>query len=259
MKYLKTLSLVLSIVFFSYVKADTYVVVDLDETVRQSNVLNKADALFRIISNRVSTYEGMRHILKSLEEDRIEKGEGIKFFYISASFNWLYDAESWLEKYDFPVGEINQRTLGEKTKEYKIQTILSHLSATVLETDEVIFIGDNAEHDPEVYQTVSKRLDLAFAPKVFIRDIKGEQMIFKKSRREGVFYFLSVFEILKSKIKELKIEKLDHQKFLIKRDRLIPQYTRKRISKKLGKKRSQGFFKHYYQKYLAYINALIVY
>ncbi len=176
---------------FSY----SIVISDLDDTVRQAHVSNKVDALKRL-SKGVKSFDHLKSIYYDIKDASTEE---TFFYYISASYKLIYDANKWLRLESFPEGEVFQRkSLSDHLFKIRIiSEILGQHSRDQLE--KIYFFGDNGEHDPEIYQTIIKQNDFKNS-KVFIRDVATtarywhDQLEVKKLN--SIFYFFTEKELI---------------------------------------------------------------
>ena len=106
------------ITFFSFaLSARTIIISDLDETLRIAHSHSNLEAL-QAIKNGVKAFPSMGPIFEDYNEDRA------RFFYVSASYFFLYDALDWIKEQKFPVGPTYQRvSISEKSYPYKVRTI----------------------------------------------------------------------------------------------------------------------------------------
>lgn len=178
-------------------QAKTVVISDLDDTLRKSHVLSLSRAAGRLIKG-VKPFEELVLLFKLLKQKQDQDRETIHFNYISASYRFLYDPLEWLIDYDLPNGYIRQRTLGEDKWQFKYQNIVELLEEQLddPQNDLVLFFGDNAEYDPEIYAHVIKNLGLEKAH-VFIRDVRANATRFSNQ--------LSVTKINGSFFSELEL------------------------------------------------------
>ena len=153
------------------------IISDLDETLRMANAEKLVKAAGKLIMG-VKPYEGMRAIFSEIKT----KNPEAKFYYLSNSYNFLYNADKWTAKNGFPKGKCFQRRFkkdqSETFKPKKLKEIASaHPDASFL------LFGDNVEHDPQFYRGLITDSQIADA-RIFIRDAR---LVF--TQKEDMTYF----------------------------------------------------------------------
>lgn len=139
------------------------IITDLDETLRMANVENKVKAGVLLIKG-VKPYEGMQYLFDDLKKQNNE----ISFHYLSNSYKFLYDAQKWVNKYQFPAGQTYQRGLRDSSKTFKPKKLRSIIAKHP--GARFIFFGDNVEHDPVFYQELVKEMQAD--AEIYIRDAR---------------------------------------------------------------------------------------
>ena len=140
------------------------IISDLDETIRVANIENKAKAGLKLIGG-VKPYEGLRAIFNEIKA----KNPDAKFYYLSNSYPFLYNGDKWTAENGFPEGKSLQRSLKDKSTEFKPKKLkeiaAAHPDATFL------MFGDNVEHDPQFYREFLADTHITDV-QVFIRDAR---------------------------------------------------------------------------------------
>ena len=140
----------ISFLFLScLVQAKVVVVSDIDDTIKVSNVLDKSSAIEN--SNRTDNiFYGMPELYHAIQQTT-----GAKLFYLSNAPKGLmsYYHRQLLTQNNFPEGTLLLRgnVLSKTHKIKSIREIVKNENPTTL-----ILIGDNGEHDPEVYAQAKK-------------------------------------------------------------------------------------------------------
>ena len=118
--------------FFFIISFNSYakliIISDLDDTIRQVNVSEMDEASISVMGAR-SKLRSIRPFstLRSIYQD-LEKNHDVKFYYLSASYPFIYNAKKWLEINKFPEGEVFQRKFNDEfsSSEFK-QRILKEI------------------------------------------------------------------------------------------------------------------------------------
>jgi hypothetical protein len=197
----KLLFCVLFALFFNSVFAKVVVVSDIDDTIRESHVLNLLHAGFRLLGTP-QEFKDLAAVYSALNQSSINNsGEPMAVAYISASTKFFYDADEWITLRQFPKGEVIQRKLiNEDKKTFKVSNIIRFLSEKYVQGDEIFLFGDNAELDPEIYQEVLRATHLKAT--IFIRDVRlklGRYAVKKDlsyNRGADINYFTSGLELV---------------------------------------------------------------
>lgn len=193
--FILTLSVTLSLSSI----AKTVIVSDIDDTIRQSNVVNKPNALRRLFATPAA-FDGLTYLYTDQQQKSLATDNDFAIAYVSASYPIFYNAKEWVELKGFPKGEYYQRRIHEGKKNFKKSNIKRFLSKNLKEGDTVLLFGDNAELDPEIYKEIKKELKLEDA-EIFIRDVRvtvGKYAIVKKpgDKLSGITYFSADVELL---------------------------------------------------------------
>ncbi len=134
------------------------VISDVDDTVRIAEVIDRRRMVERVFLHRYEAVPGISAIYNQLAE------RGAQFHFVSGS-PWQIAPviEEFLAKTKFPQATLHCRQLNWDfwnsdplhTKEFKVATIEELLQQ--FSTGKVLMIGDDGEHDPEVYSEICKR------------------------------------------------------------------------------------------------------
>jgi len=173
------------------------VISDIDDTIKDSNVLDKKKLLLNTFLNVYRVTDGFPEYYKKL------KNKGAFFHYVSASPWQLYPSlKPFMEK-NYPKGTISLRNFRVKdssllaffkpSKDYKIAKIKSIIKQ--YPKHQFILIGDSGEHDPEVYAEIYKLFPNNIKA-IQIRAVEGSDLtkarflrIFKQVPRERWMIF----------------------------------------------------------------------
>lgn len=214
MKQLFTLALL--VLSFQSFARELVIISDLDETLRVANVEHHFKAGLKLIGG-VKPYEGMQHIFAEIKA----KNPDAKFYYLSNSYPFLYNGERWTDKYDFPDGVVFQRSLKDKSAEFKPRK-LKEIAAAHPDA-ELLMFGDNIEHDPKFYREFLAETQRE--ARVFIRDARLEF-----TEEPGMTYFQTENQItddlLMSEETTAAVRGLPFNK-------LVPKFLLKNLKKRL--------------------------
>jgi len=135
------------------------VISDIDDTIKDSNVLNKHELLHNTFFRKFTPVKGMPDLYRKLLE------KGAEFHYVSGSPWQLYPAiENFLHDEKFPEGAVELKIFRVKDKSFidfiKADQLAFKLEAIKTIIDrfperEFILIGDSGEKDPEVYTEIA--------------------------------------------------------------------------------------------------------
>jgi phosphatidate phosphatase APP1 len=156
---------------------------DLDDTIKISHTQSKLVTVYRGLF-RSSAFAGMAQLYCEL----IGEHPNSEFHLVSSSPPQIRrKIERFLHKNDFPVAEICLRDWIRQTSivKYKLGTILDLVEKT---SWPVILIGDDTEHDPEVFAHVHKRFPEKIAAR-YLRTVKGRDL------PEGSAGFFTAFDV----------------------------------------------------------------
>ena len=189
----------------SLAKAKIIIISDLDDTIRQVNVSEIEEAIATVSAERsglitIPKFEGLNKVYND-----INKNHSTDFYYLSASYPFIYNAQEWIENNNFPNGTVLQRGSGDEfnSGEFKRRILRNIIGKYQDESDEIIFLffGDNGEHDPETYEFIVKEAGIAENSHIFIRDVVTDaSFIYPDSRslKDNIFYFLTEKQLLNS-------------------------------------------------------------
>jgi phosphatidate phosphatase APP1 len=190
---MKNLILTLLLLLSSQVFARTLIVVDIDDTIKVTNVLSKPDIYINALLSK-KAFSGMSELLQEMNISETS------IVYLSGSPSFLagrIDAFLSFNQFPQPENVILREDLSVKTYDYKLDKINKLLARNVF--DKVILVGDDTEYDPEVYNEISKKfkIDAIYIHAILDRSIPDNEIMKN--------YFSSVeiagFEMLKSNLK----------------------------------------------------------
>lgn len=152
------------------------IISDLDDTIKNSNVLDKQELMKNTFLREFSAVEGMPELLQSLAVS------GNTFHYVSATPWQLYrHVDEFLKQSAFPDGSVHLRkfTLKDVTVLKKLTPTHKGKRKTIEDLihrcpgRSFVLIGDSGEHDPEMYADVARKFPTQIE-RIFIRNISGE-------------------------------------------------------------------------------------
>lgn len=164
------------------------VISDIDDTIKDSNVLDKKELMKNTFLKEFRPVTGMSQLYQLWQK------EGYDFHYVSASPWQLYPSlQQFLQDKQFPAGSMHLKlvrlkdqsllNLFDSPEEGKIPTI-THL-LTRYPDRKFILVGDSGEKDPEIYAEIARRYPDRIL-RIFIRDIRND-----RQRLAGIFSGLS--------------------------------------------------------------------
>lgn len=189
---------------FSYSLAGfskTIIISDIDDTIKKANSMGPFKGVYHFFLKR--PYLEMRDLFLEINTHERSLGDDVSFYYVSAAFDFTFNATNWLSEHNFPKGQINMRTF--KTRggmyDYKYLEIKKILNKE-LQADpdlKIYFFGDNSDYDAVVYTNLAKELRLTDAH-IFVRDVSTEATYFEAGlpvkKIDGVNYFFSEREFI---------------------------------------------------------------
>lgn len=214
--------------FISSLYADVVIVSDIDDTIRQSNTRH----VYEMAKVHITNGPAFNHLIQ-IYRDMIfyyeKQGETVHLLYLTAAPSVL-NVKSWLEKYEVPKGEIQQKPISyifSGTYKYKLDYLTKYLLkiGKVKGPLTVWMFGDNSEVDDLVYQSILVRQPIELKEvHSFIRRVWPGTYLLPE-----LHYFISENDLLqygtiRSLIQEptvLNIIKADQE------DTLIPKYIKK--------------------------------
>lgn len=144
---------------------------DIDDTIKITNVQNGPNAAYNGVFSR-KAFSGMptlfRQIYKSKNTSGIE--------YLSGSGDYLkHSINSFLIRNEFPSGSIFlKKNIFESVFDHKINS-LKKIIQTLTPNEKLIFIGDDTQKDPFIYQEIQKLYpDLVEA--IYIHKVTGKRI-----------------------------------------------------------------------------------
>jgi hypothetical protein len=235
------LFLVLLTVLSSIAQADLLIVSDIDDTVKQTNSMGKAAKVYHFLKNR--PYPHMRSLLNELVQSRQAQGEQVTVVYVSAAYDFMFNAEKFIAKNGLPQGKAILRKLNSgETFTYKFLTISKIIDEAKKERDQldVVLFGDNSEHDHDVYWQIKR--DIAPNAQIFVRDVNtwatkfNDELEFKTIHNVQFFFSerdllgLEFFNFVSTQTRDAIMESG-------KKKDLVPNYTIKTLARRLSKAR----------------------
>jgi phosphatidate phosphatase APP1 len=142
----------------TYISPDSKIVVsDLDDTILKSQATNiyklVARTLFNPLKKR-NSFDGASDYYKRLEE------KGYKVMYVSSSTWDLFPMiKAFIHEFGFPLGPIflqntRDKKVSDRPHHQKFDYVVD--LATIVNQGQMILIGDEGQHDPEIYLEISK-------------------------------------------------------------------------------------------------------
>lgn len=153
------------------------IVSDIDDTIKDSNVLNHAELLKNTFVRDFKAVAGMaeRYAAFAAEND------AVRFHYLSSSPHQLYPAiDAFLQANAFPLGSVHLRYVdvseelfgnGDSSKQHKLSQL--HQLLQQFPQRQFLLIGDSGEADPEIYAEIARAYPQQVVG-IFIRDVTNE-------------------------------------------------------------------------------------
>jgi len=178
------------------------VISDIDDTIKDSNVLDKKKLLIKTFLKEFQAVKGMSEIYRHWQT------KGYQFHYVSSSPWQLYPALSeFIDKESYPRGSMHLKLIRVKDQsilnlfatpeEGKVPTITKLL--TNYPERRFILVGDSGERDANIYADIAKRYPGRII-KIYIRDVRGDipavEKIFADLPKNQWMVFSSPTEIL---------------------------------------------------------------
>ena len=178
------------------------VISDIDDTIKQSNVLDKKQLMKNTFLNEFTAVPDMAGVYKSWQT------QGASFHYVSSSPWQLYPALSdFMKRNDYPDGSMHLKlfrvkdssffNMFDSPEEGKIPTI-TNLFETYPQR-QFVLVGDSGEKDPEIYATIARRYPQQIK-RIYIRNINNDeqrlQTVFKDLPAQKWLAFKDAREIL---------------------------------------------------------------
>lgn len=260
---MKKLIFLMSLALGFTAQARLVIISDIDDTLKQTDVLNKLDTVQNAIVGE-KAFQWMPKIFSEIEKHHNQKATMI---YVSSSLDCISKQSKWLSKHGFPKGTVYQRTCksGEidyqvPGRDYKILVISKELMLLPAgEEHEIYMFGDNGQHDPDIYQFI-KNAYPNIKIKPYIRDIRVEATqihpALSVKKLSGINYFLSEVDLFTAPDfffldPELKSKMLEDDE----QNKLLADYLPLTLSKRFckagyrkfyGKKLAKNLIQQYY-------------
>lgn len=224
---------ILTLCLFSYSLASfskTIIVTDIDDTIKKANSMGGVGGVYHFLRKR--PYEETRDLFNEIRKNENSKGEVTAYYYVSAAPSYVFDADEWIFKNNFPIGPtfLKTRENGGNTYDYKYRTIKTIIEKELKKDSalRILFFGDNSQYDAKVYYDLKK--DMKLSAKIYIRDVSTEATFFSTNlpvvRLPNVVYFFSEMELVNHPdflFMSVKLKDLITQSY--QQERLIPPYT----------------------------------
>lgn len=130
-------------------EARTLLVSDVDDTLKLAHVKDLTEAA-RFAFDSESRFTGMSQLYHLIKKDQPD----LEIYYLSRAPEWFMARthRKFLANGQFPEGEYIGKTdyASETHKLYKLREIMARVRP-----NKVIFVGDNGEHDAQVYQQIA--------------------------------------------------------------------------------------------------------
>lgn len=264
---MKNLILAICLLLSTRVFSTVIVVSDIDDTIKQSDVLNTLDMIQNYAKPKA--FPHMASLFTSLEKYYAKDKELVKFYYVSGSYKCISPQINWLKKHHFPVGDITQKNCiagknppNMNTAHYKRKVINEIIKKYESEADVKFFMfGDNASYDAIVYKDL-KLIYPQLTINAYIRDIATKAFHFSPNlptaeQVPGINYFLTEKDLVKFSslefIDQKYIEAVDAD---LRDGKLFPDYLHKTLGKRLykeahirkkySKKQAKAILQNYY-------------
>ncbi len=153
------------------------VISDIDDTIKNSHVLDKQELLLNTFVRPFKAAAGMRDFYQTLAATQ----KGTAFHYVSGSPHQLYPVlDSFLREQGFPKGSMHFRQIkiseelfrkgssSERHKHAAIRALLQQFPQR-----QFVLIGDSGEADPEIYAAIARAYPQQVRA-IYIRDVTGE-------------------------------------------------------------------------------------
>jgi hypothetical protein len=150
--------------------AKTLVISDVDDTIKITDVLGTKTHVFFNGVFRTRSFSGMSELYEKFSQN------GDVIHYVSGSPKIISSrVENFLEENHFPqkYNLTLKDGLHDDTFHYKVHTIRELIKSE--NPDKVILIGDDTEHDPEIYDLISKE-NPAITRSIYIRAVQNREL-----------------------------------------------------------------------------------
>lgn len=161
---------------YFFTKTGISVITDVDDTIKDSNVLDKKELLKNTFLNEFKAIDKTNKLFLDLQE---KNNNQVAFHYVSSSPIQLYpEIQKFLDTNAFPKGSVHLREvtgwdniLFSESREHKLSSIKRILNA--YPEREFILVGDSGEADPEIYAQISNEYKDRIT-RVIIKDVTNE-------------------------------------------------------------------------------------
>jgi len=208
-KLLITLIFILSFSAFSY---ETFIISDLDDTIKRTNVDHSGRAIYNGAFTR-NIFSGMDDLFQMMS------GYSSDLYVLSNSPNMLrYNIIALLKKYEISVTEISTRNLIRDRNgfNYKFNYVVEKITNT---NQKAILIGDDVGEDPEVYAKVKQQYPSKVAA-IYIHKVKNRVI------PQGLTPYISVFDIA---VREYAANRMNLAQAFVLGDNLLRKYDPNKV------------------------------
>ncbi len=153
------------------------IVSDIDDTIKESHVLNRDELIKNTFLRRFKAVPGMSSWYAQLAA----QDKSTRFHYLSSSPHQLYPAlDGFLQNENFPLGSVHLRYIdlseelfgnGNSSKRHKLSTLQTLIEQ--FPQRQFVLIGDSGEADPEIYAEIARRYP-AQVRAIYIRNVSQE-------------------------------------------------------------------------------------
>jgi|694.fasta_scaffold70912_3 phosphatidate phosphatase APP1 len=182
-------------VFFLNEKIKNIVISDIDDTIKESNILettgfkNIVSSIFKGNYYRYEAIEGMSDLYQSLN-----RPDTLIIYLTSTPFQLTPFLLKFLRDNRFPEGPVFPRWLGYRKFTHKFRVLSKVLSQ--VERQKVYLVGDSGEEDLQIYRRIAETSQVGKAvEKILIRHVPGSVLPTLKSSREALYSEISALKI----------------------------------------------------------------
>ena len=153
------------------------VVSDIDDTIKDSNVIDRRELLLNTFVRDFRCVEGMPELYRDWF------AEGADFHYVSSSPWQLYTAlEQMRLHFEFPIGTVHLRNF--RLRDQFLKKLMFRRQGKALAIRKLLknfprrkflLVGDSGEKDPEIYQKICRKFPDQIKG-VFIRNVRGREL-----------------------------------------------------------------------------------
>ncbi len=176
--------------------AKTLIVSDIDDTIKMSDILGSKIKIAYKAFAKGQAFSGMSELYQNLMT------KDSKIFYISGSPGYMKKkVENFLSSNEFPQFEniILRKSLSDDIYYYKYGAITKLLNEE--KPDKVLFIGDDTEYDPEIFEQISHE-NPGLVKGIYIRSVQHRYV----DHLDGVKTFFAPIEIALNEAIDFNIE-----------------------------------------------------